>query len=71
MKIYNITKGQLIVIWTTGIILFANLYNQTTDGYWDFDFGYWEFNYLTKGFVLLGVLIFYTIGWRNWRKKNN
>ena len=59
MKIYNITKGQLIVLWVFALILFLATFNNE---------GMNDFLALIIWILFFGV-IFYTIGWRNCKKK--
>ena len=60
---YNTTKGQLITIWVFGVLL------------WMWSIGQAD-SYSSKKefwgiliFIIPGVLIFYTIGRRNYKKK--
>jgi len=67
MSIYNITKGQLIILWIFGVLL------------WIGDIITFLESYSTSspsGFLIIlipFILIFYTIGWRKKHKskKNN
>lgn len=57
--IYKITKGQLISLWVFGVIGWF----YTVDSYSDFA------SFLS--IFIPAILVFYTIGWRNFNKKNN
>ncbi len=63
MKLYNITKGQLISLWIFGILMFffsldgLNSYSPNVINY-------------VGVFLVPAVLVFYTIGWRNLKKGN-
>lgn len=59
MKFYNITIGQLIVVWVVGIIISASFF-LNTGGY-----GGNDTLYFITSIGVLGGLIFYTIGWKN------
>lgn len=62
MKIYNITRGQLITIWVFGLIAtFASL--AELDSY---DPSGWATIFLI---LIPFALVFYTIGWRFHKKK--
>ena len=56
-SIYNITKGQLITLWGFGVIsAWVALFTESVGGF---------FYIVSISFIL----IFYTIGWRDSRKK--
>lgn len=61
MKLYNITRGQLITLWIFGIVFWVVSFFSASDtdskSFWVFLF-----------FLIPGALIFYTIGWRNEKK---
>jgi hypothetical protein len=61
LKLYNITKGQLVTIWVFGILIsLACLVN--LGGY---DPQVWS---QVGIFLVPGILIFYTLGWKNYKK---
>lgn len=55
MKLYNITKGQLITLWVTGSIMWLLAAGLALSGSF---FGAFLMLFLP------GFLVFYTIGWR-------
>ena len=61
MKIYNITRGQLITLWVFGFFLWVWSLSDATG---------WDPSVLGQilCFIIPAVLIFYTIGWRNYQK---
>ncbi len=61
---YNITRGQLITIWVFGLFSWIFTFYQATDSYSSIK-GFWGI----LAFVIPGALIFYTIGWRNYKKR--
>jgi len=64
MKIYNITKGQLITIWVIGgIVSFYELF-MFIDSY---DGGI----HALFCFLIPLILIFYTLGWKNYRRSSS
>jgi hypothetical protein len=60
---YNITRGQLITLWIFGIIFFLysiGVQSESNPPSWPI-------------FLIIGIpgfLIYYTIGWRKYRKEN-
>ena len=61
MRIYKITKGQLISIWVFGVIAFFMAIAEA-DSY---DPSGWATVFLI---LIPAVLVFYTIGWRSHKK---
>ncbi len=59
---YNITRGQLITIWVFGLLLWMCAVTQAMDTY---SKEFWGI----LAYVIPGALIFYTIGWRNYKKR--
>ncbi len=60
MNIYNITKGQLIILWIFGIVGELSL----ADSYY---YGFMKDLFL---WLIPAFLIFYTLGWLNRRKSS-
>ncbi len=60
MKIYNITKGQYITVLVFGIVVWLFSIAEIGAG-----IDYWGILFLVIPFIL----VFYTIGWRNYRKR--
>lgn len=65
-NLYNVTKGQLMVIWIFGILAWLIIFFYALD----------SFTPPSSMKVVLWLLIpfalaFYTIGWRNYRKSNS
>ncbi len=59
-KIYKITKGQLATLWIFGVwVLFWAMDKDDMGSEWA---GF-------IGIITVSILVFYTIGWRNYRKK--
>jgi len=61
MNIYNITKGQLITVWVIGTILCFHAFVISMDTQKSIIFC----------FLIPPVLIFYTLGWKNYRRSNS
>lgn len=61
MKLYNITKSQLIILWVIGLVLSLYFFIKAND-YGGED---WM---LIVGLIIVGVMIFYTSGWRHFKK---
>ncbi len=61
---YQITRGQLIVIWVFVLLNITILIIDIFEG------GSLSDAYVYSVFLLLFALIFYTIGWLNYQKKN-
>lgn len=59
---YDITKGQLITLWVFAVVsaLYASSAGEVSDRPWD----------LVGTAIFFGA-IFYTLGWRNNRKRKN
>lgn len=63
MKIYNITRGQLITIWIFGLIA-------TLVSLFELD-SYDPSGWATIFLILIPcVLVFYTVGWRSYKKQS-
>jgi hypothetical protein len=61
MKLYNITGGQLVTIWVFGILItFTCLVNLGS-----YDPQIWS---QVGVFLIPGLLVFYTLGWKNYKK---
>ena len=68
-KIYNLLMGQLIVLWVFGVLGWINLMNgYNTSFEYDCLFRNCSYNDFLVWLIPL-VLVFYTIGWINHRKK--
>ena len=62
MNIYNISKGQLIILWIIGFIICFGVLVEIDN---------WN-NTFIMSFLFWGtplILLFYTFGWKNNRKK--
>ena len=56
---YKITFGQLKIIWAVGVVAIVAFWIQASN------YSSTEFEYFLTGLVLAGLLVFYTLGWRN------
>jgi len=68
MKIYNISKGQLITIWIFGVLLlvFGSFYWLVQSG----ELGRFPFFSSVLLLFIPFALIFYTLGWRKHNSQN-
>jgi hypothetical protein len=64
-NIYKITKGQLIFLWIFGILSFFLSLSLASNGYFPENLLFITF------LVIPSFIIFYTIGWVSYRKKQN
>jgi hypothetical protein len=64
---YNITKGQIITIWVFGSLLWVATFFCVLDSYSSISGKIWSFLFLAIPFIL----VFYTIGWRNYQKRSS
>lgn len=62
MKIYNITVGQLIILWIIGVLGAFWLFMSSSDWGSENNFYY--------SIVVIFALIFYSIGWKNRKKED-
>ncbi|MFH1405211.1 MAG: hypothetical protein ABIH21_03900 [Patescibacteria group bacterium] len=65
MRFYNISKGQYITIWVFGVIVFL----LSLSGFGAYPFYIFK-KELMFGILVLGFLIFYSIGWCKQNKKD-
>ena len=62
-NLYNISRGQLITLWIFGVIGWLWALEKATSGYSDSTLAE------VLAWIIPLVLIFYTLGWRNNKKK--
>lgn len=63
MNLYDITKGQLITIWIFAMLYWLIVLGHVMDAYEP------SYVFVLQVFLIPGVLVFITLGWRKRRNK--